>query len=383
MRQVIRAAGSGLAVVAIVLVGVLGVSLHAASALLAFTAVADVVDAGPRTASEAGYATPGRFRVGLRRWTAAEAPLPLTLWYPARTTPDAPSSLRYAYGVAMLDAGTTLALAITPGRAVPGATADSSGGPYPVVVLSPGFAIGAGSYAWLAEHLASHGLIVAAPQHAESLDPRTLWRATVDRPRDVSNVLDLLAHASAPGGRIAGLADLDRVAVVGHSYGGYTALAAAGARLDTPALLSACQADGGPGQVLAFQCDALLPHLDELAARAGLDAVPPGRWPSWADPRVDASAALAGDAVMFGPPGLAHLRVPLLAIGGTADGDSPFAWGTAPAFEHSTARRKAELSLAGAGHFVFAGGCDAPRAVSHWSAPCSATRTGIPAWHMT
>ena len=307
----------------------------------------------------------------------AEAAVPLTVWYPALPTPDAPSSLRYSYGVTMLDAGTTVALATSPGRAVPGAGPDPSGGPYPVVVLSPGFAIGAGSYAWLAEHLASHGFVVAAPQHAESLDPQTLWQATIDRPRDVSAALDLVEHASAPGGRIAGLADLDRVAVVGHSYGGYAALAAAGARLDTAALLSACTLRRGTRRVLAFQCDALVPHLDELAARAGLDAVPAGEWPSWADPRVDAAVALAGDAVMFGPRGLAHLTAPLLAIGGTADADSPFAWGTALAYEHSSSPRKAELSLVGAEHFVFTGGCDAPRTVL---ALVTTTFCDDPAW---
>jgi hypothetical protein len=49
----------------------------------------------------------------------------------------------------------------------------------------------------------------------------------------------------------------------------------------------------------------------------------------------------------------------MLAVGGTADADS--VWGTALANEHSAAPRKAEEYLAGAGHFVFTGGCDAAR----------------------
>jgi predicted dienelactone hydrolase len=377
MTGVIRASVAGLGAVAMMLVAALGVALHATSALLAFTPVHDSAHAALVAGSEARYASPGRYPVGLRRWTQAEAVVPLTVWYPALPTPDAPSSLRYSYGLAVLDAGTMVALATAPGRAVPGAAPDPSGGPYPVAVLSSGFAIGAGSYAWLAEHLASHGFVVAAPQHAEPLDPQMLWQATIDRPRDVSAALDVIEHASAPGGRIAGLADLDRVAVAGHSYGGYAALAAAGARLDTAALLSACASDGGPGGALAFQCDALVPHLDELAARAGLDAVPAGKWPSWADNRVDAAVVLAGDAVMFGPRGLAHLAVPLLAIGGTADADSPFAWGTAAAYEDSSAPRKAEVSLAGAEHFVFTGVCDAPRTVL---ALVGSTFCDDPAW---
>jgi predicted dienelactone hydrolase len=162
---------------------------------------------------------------------------------------------------------------------------------------------------------------------------------------------------------LAGLVDLERAAVVGHSYGGYAALAAGGARLNTAELQAACESDGRAGGALALQCDSLVPHLDELAARAGLDAVPSRDWPSWADPRVDAVVALAGDAMMFGAEGLASLTVPVLAIGGTADRDSPFEWGAGAAFEHAAATRKVQVSLQDAGHLLFAGGCAAPRLV--------------------
>ena len=36
-----------------------------------------------------------------------------------------------------------------------------------------------------------------------------------------------------PGGTLDGLIDAEVTAVIGHSYGGYTALAAAGAQIDT------------------------------------------------------------------------------------------------------------------------------------------------------
>jgi predicted dienelactone hydrolase len=305
----------------------------------------------------------GRFEVGVRRWPAGEAPLPLSVWYPALRREHARTPLRYTYGISMIGSGTTIALASYPGRGIPGAPRDPAGGPYPVVVFSPGFALGTGSYAWLAEHLASHGFVVVAVQHSEALDPSGLWQATIDRPADVTAVLDFLQARSAPGRDFGGLVNLDWVAVLGHSYGGYTALAVAGARFDTAGLRAACQSGGRPGGELAFQCGALLPHLGDLAARAGLASVPHSGWTSRADPRVDAVVTMAGDAAMFGPDGLSELTVPLLAIGGTSDSDSPFAWGTALAYEHASSPRKAEVALVGAGHFVFAGGCSAPRSV--------------------
>jgi predicted dienelactone hydrolase len=48
-----------------------------------------------------------------------------------------------------------------------------------------------------------------------------------DQPRDVSAIIDRLAHQTAPGGSLDGLLDLDRIAVVGHSLGGLTATLAA------------------------------------------------------------------------------------------------------------------------------------------------------------
>jgi predicted dienelactone hydrolase len=149
--------------------------------------------------------------------------------------------------------------------------------------------------------------------------------------------------------------------VVGHSYGGYTALAAAGARIDTSAVMAACEPVAD--QALAFLCDALLPRLDDIARSAGLGSVPEGLWPAQSDPRIDAVVALAGDAFVFGRRGLDEVTVPVLAIGGTADTDSPFEWGSELTVAHASSRRKALVALEGARHMVFAGPCEQVRTV--------------------
>ena len=352
----------GIGVLLLAAIVIVGLTAHAGSLLLALPEPADQLPKGGT--AEGQYASPGPYPVGLRHLHNSDTPVSFTIWYPAVRQDDVTTprrmALAYTYGVRMIGADTTVALATYPGAATVGAEPDRQAGPYPLIVMSPGFALTSSSYGWLAEHLASYGFVVASPRHDESLDPQLLWRATVDRPRDVAALIAYLDNHTPVAGDLASLIDHASLAVVGHSYGGYTALAAAGAQLDTAALRAAC-ATAGQGGPLTFQCDALLPHLDDMAFRTGLDATPLGTWPTWASPGVDAVVAVAGDSAMFGPDGLAAIAAPLLAIGGSADADSPYEWGTRAAYAHAASERKVEIKFNGAEHLVFAGDCDTPR----------------------
>jgi predicted dienelactone hydrolase len=160
------------------------------------------------------------------------------------------------------------------------------------------------------------------------------------------------------GGVLEGVVNPDLAAVVGHSYGGYTTLAAAGAKINTPALESHCQNAIEEQHEAAWLCEMLIPHLGDMAELAGLDAVPDGLWPVAADPRVDAIISMAGDAFFFGEDGLAEIDIPVMAIGGTADKDSPYTWSTQPAYEYSSSTRKIEIALEDAEHMIFTASCD-------------------------
>ena len=325
------------------------------------------------TAYLAGFTTPGPDRVGadqglsharhgphpvgVRRLVHDRAAPTLTVWYPATEgSADGPGTDQ-SYALTFLGTGTTTAVATSRGRAALAAVANTGQGPYPLVVLSSGFGITAGSYAWLAEHLASYGMVVVAPEHEESLDPRTLWQAALDRPDVVDRTRTEVAVMARPGGELAGLVDPDAVAVVGHSYGGYTALAAGGALIDAEEFGADC---GGirADDPVTFLCDALLPHLDALAAGTRGTVGPHEASGAAA---VDAVVSLAGDAAMFGTAGLAELDAPLLVVGGTADHDSPFDWSSRLAYDSVSSPRKAEVALDGAGHFVFTGDCQSVR----------------------
>ncbi|MCA9925623.1 MAG: hypothetical protein KC421_24800 [Anaerolineales bacterium] len=306
------------------------------------------------------YGVRGPYRVGVSDlMIEGERPLPLIIWYPATLDDGEEEVISYPYKIKMGAPFGQVTIATTAGLAADNAPYDLSGGPYPLVVLSPGFAIGSTSYAWLAEHLASYGFVVISPEHDETLDPQNeLWSAAITRPQDILAVFAYVDEQVKAGGVLDGLVDGEETAVIGHSYGGYTALAAAGAQIDTDSFTSHCQDAQEAGESAAWLCEMLLPRIAEMAGLAGLDAVPAGLWPKWADYRVDAIVPMAGDALFFGQVGLAEITVPVLTIGGTADKDSPYMWGTHPTYEYVSSPRKARVALSDAEHMIFTSTCE-------------------------
>ena len=109
--------------------------------------------------------------------------------------------------------------------------------PFPVVVFSHGSGGLRQQSASIVETVASHGFVVVAADHAgnTAIDRLLGTETGVDvtarnRVLDVGLLLDEL-----DAGRIAGdLADPEQIAVMGHSFGGFTALAAAGGFEDIP-----------------------------------------------------------------------------------------------------------------------------------------------------
>ncbi|RMH46970.1 MAG: hypothetical protein D6694_02790 [Gammaproteobacteria bacterium] len=316
------------------------------------------------------YGLPGPHPTGTQDlMIEGKLPLAATIWYPALPQDIPAEETAYPYEIKLGAPLGMVTIASSAGHATSGAPFDFGQGPYPLVILSPGFAIGAASYGWLAEHLASYGFVVMAPDHRERLDPENeLWRSAITRPQDVLTLFAYVDSAVGSGGSLAGLIDPETVAVIGHSYGGYTALAAAGAQIDTSGLKSHCENAVQAEDPAVWLCDMLLPHLVEMAALADLDAVPEGLWPDWSDSRVDAVVPMAGDAFFFGRNGLAEIDVPVLAIGGSLDNDTPLSWGTYPTYKHVASPTKAQLILNDAEHMIFTNVCEAVRWYAKWVA---------------
>ena len=292
----------------------------------------------------------------------SEAPLDITMWYPALNGEDREAKTRYAYEINMGAPLGTVTFATFAGRAIRDAPFDLSAGPYPLVILSPGFSIGSSTYAWLAEHLASYGFVVIAPEHQEQLDAELngLWQATITRPQDILTVLAYVDEQVGSGHTLEGLINADTVAVIGHSYGGYTALVAGGAQIDTDGFEAHCETAYESNDPNVWLCDELSPHMADMAELAGLESIPEGLWQqAWSDPRVDAIVPLAGDAFFFGQDGLAEITVPVMAIGGTLDSDAPYMWGTYPTYEYVSSATKVRIALVDAEHMIFTGPCEA------------------------
>ncbi|SEH00523.1 Platelet-activating factor acetylhydrolase, isoform II [Nonomuraea solani] len=165
----------------------------------------------------------------------------VTLYYPARkavaerrpyVTPQESAAILAAFKDVPPDA-------LTKVRTYAGVDAPVRGGRLPLVVMSPGFSFPRATLTSLAEDAASRGYLVAAVEHTyESVgttfpDGRTTSclacvkgqdqaKVVASRVKDVRFVLDELT-----GGRWGKSIDRSRIAMVGHSVGGYSAAHAA------------------------------------------------------------------------------------------------------------------------------------------------------------
>lgn len=126
----------------------------------------------------------------------------------------------------------------------------------PLVIISHGFAADRHFYAYLSEHLASHGLTVASVEHSGSnvtaitsvasdvlnARPSRILPASefIDRPRDISFVLDRLERLNQHSYSLKHRINTEQVLLIGHSLGGYTGLALAGAPLNLKNLEKSC-----------------------------------------------------------------------------------------------------------------------------------------------
>lgn len=296
------------------------------------------------------YAERGALTVGHTVLTTLVDDTPLTVkaWYPSAAAAD--TALTYEVTLKLEGFGGAEVPFL--GQAVRDGAPDTALGPRPLVVLSHGFSLNPEWYLGLAEHLASHGVVVLAPEHSESSWATDVVQSTLARPRDVSATLDL-----AESGVLEGIIDTNGAAVLGHSYGGYTALAAAGARIDLDSLEQRCTDVTDPFTASYF-CDPFLAGGDDLAAGHGLSETPSGLWPGAGDTRVTAIVSMAGDAYLFGPEGLAAVTVPALVLGGTADTGTPWDWGSGLTADHVQSSDLTLAAFAGGEHMLPTTTCD-------------------------
>lgn len=235
--------------------------------------------------------------------------LPVDVWYPVDS--------QDAVGVA--PAELDLFVADYPLDHALAAPTPSSAGPFPLIVFSHGSG-GFRSQSWtVLEALASQGFVIVAPDHVGNTALDGFFGTTdpfsviaTNRPRDISFAIDeALTWTADPASPLAGLIDSDHVGVMGHSFGGFTALAMAGGYNDFTA-----------------------------------------------DDRVDAILPIAAASGLLSDAELASVSVPTLLLSGTLDRTVPLdptinrTWGLLSSKEAYRA------DVVGAGHNSFTNVCD-------------------------
>ena len=190
----------------------------------------------------------------------------------------------------------------------------STDGPFPLVVYSHGSGGLRFVSSFLTEVLASHGFVVIAPDHSGNTAIDAAAGTTVpsaqnevNRLADVRTVIgEALARNAAAGDLLTGAIDPERIGIVGHSFGGFTALAApVGHR-------------GIPAEARIRAVVGLAPYLDPLS---------------------DAE--------------LARLRVPTMVISGTKDRTTPIPRNVERVSKEVPARPLYRIDLENAAHHSF------------------------------
>ncbi len=311
------------------------------------------------------YALHGPYWVGVRDYSIAEGEnhFWVTVWYPALNPDGAPEEMTYftsAEWNVSVGFPADFEGPIT-GHALANAVPDTRNGPYPLVINSPGLLGYRQQSSYLMEHLASYGFVVVSMEHSgETIDVDGAWNGwggAYSRPTETQLAIQYADQLTAAGGDLEGLIDVDTLAVMGVSSGGWTALVGGGAQMNLsgcPTFLS--QADGA-GWV--YDCTEFAPHQDEIAALYGLDAAPEGAWPQSYDARVDAVIALDADGDIWGSDysGVTSVTVPTMVFGSTGDTSNVPEHSSIPIYAHLGSTVKTHVVFENAEHGVSINSC--------------------------
>jgi predicted dienelactone hydrolase len=172
-----------------------------------------------------------------------------------------------------------------------------------LILLSHGISGTELGHSVLAQALARNGYLVAALRHpGDNYQDRSLLekgpeRYFDERPRQASRVIDAILASPAWKDRIATDSQGPRVGALGHSAGGYTVLALAGARPDLSRIRKHCQAEASEDPIFC-----------SIGRSGDATPPPPAATPSFKDERVRAIVAMAPTGVLLTAESLAAVR---------------------------------------------------------------------------
>lgn len=268
---------------------------------------------------------------GWRQFTIPVSPsnaeaIPVALYYPTRATPRA---------IAMGPFTVNVAVQAPPNEKFRG-----------LIVVSHGTGGSELGHSSLAEALAKRGYLVAALRHpGDNWQDRSLWskppeRYFIERPAQISRVIDALLGDPDWKDRIATDAQGPRIGAVGHSAGGYTVIALAGGQADLLRIVEHCRDNAAADPIFCST------RPQAASPPQALGPIPPTL-----DKRVRAVVALAPFGATFTASSLADIKVPTLIYAAELD-----RW-LVPRFHADwialNVPRAASHQVRNAGHFAF------------------------------
>jgi predicted dienelactone hydrolase len=196
-------------------------------------------------------------------------------------------------------------------------TKELSSPPFPLVVISHGLASDRSTFVYLAEHLASYGFAVAVLEHPGSNAERfQLYFAGlagppdaaefINRPLDIKYLLNELQRLEKSDPTLQGKLNFQQVGAIGQSFGGYTVLTLAGAKINFSQLKQDCYPDNSSLNLSLFlQCQAAeLPQKNyELK-----------------DDRIKAIIAINPiNSSVLGQGEISQIKIPVMLVAGSQD----------------------------------------------------------------
>jgi len=272
-----------------------------------------------------------------------DRPLTVEVWYPANAVEESETSV--IYEEVMGTRGDTLR-PLTPfsfkGRAFRNAVPKQTDGAaaFPLVIVSHGYVGSRYLMTYLTENLASKGYVVAAIDHTESTfkDANAFQSTLLNRAKDIKFVIQEMVRLSSPESDdpLSGLADAEKIGIIGYSMGGYGVLNVAGAGYS----------------------DTLNGFFDRMTqgskAIAPLTASHP-EYQNQIDPRIKAVVAFAPwgmERGVWNAEGLKGLRVPTFFVAGSQDDISGYEKGIKAIFEGAINADRYLLTYENARHNV-------------------------------
>ncbi|MGB6296560.1 MAG: alpha/beta hydrolase [Rivularia sp. (in: cyanobacteria)] len=226
----------------------------------------------------------------------------------------------------------------------------------PVIVISHGIGTDSSNFRYLANHLATNGFAVVVPNHpgSDTKQIQSLLNGSasevaqaeefINRPLDVKFVLDELEKLNNTDPRFNKRLNLEQVGVFGQSFGGYTALALAGAKINSEKIGKDCSQKALKqtwNMSLLLQC-----RIGELQVKK------PVKQYNLYDKRV--KAVIAANPItssIFGKTGLSQIKTPVMMVTSSEDTVAPALYEQILPFSWIANPHKYLVQLEGATHF--------------------------------